>query len=604
MCAAGPPMRDDVADKVIGLDVGTSGVRAVSMTLGDRPRLHSLAHLPLPPGAVQEGEVVDPSVVAGVLRSLWKLGGFKGRSVRLAIASPRVIVRPVDMPRMPEADTRAALRFQLGDYIPMAPEATLFDFQELQGGAAEPGRERQVLLAAAPRDAVEPLVDAVRHAGLRVAHIDVAAASLARVLGDPGPGDSPAPSGTEAIVSIGAGTIVVVVARDGEVVFARTVSNGAAGHITERIAMELAVPPAEAERLTRRLPSGTPADIADRVLVITDPFVTELTEEIGDSLDYFAAQPGGRPVDAITITGGAALVVGLEERLERRLGVSVRFADPFRRLTLGAAGVDSVEAARLAPFMAVAVGTAVGAERARVRPIDLMPDSAGVGLRSRRPLLVGAAAAAVLLGGVYLYVSQGRDLDAAKSARAQVEQDLAAARERAATGGNASKQATAIRTSLGAVLQQARAGDVDWAAVAEQLDAVSEPLGVGITSVAGSVRPATPATPSGATPPGSTTVATTAVATTAVAAAAAATSAPPNAGAATGVGSLNITGQAPDLYVVAAWLDAVAADGHFETAWVDSTTADPATGSLQFTATVALNRDDLVARPAIQAIVP
>jgi type IV pilus assembly protein PilM len=583
MSAGRPPIGKDVADKVIGLDVGTSGVRAVSMTVGDRPRLLSLAQVPLPPGAVQEGEVVDPSAVASALRALWKAGGFKSRSVRLAIASPRVIVRPVDMPHLSEADTRAALRLQLGDYIPMPPEATLFDFQDLNGGAPEPGRERQVLLAAAPRDAVQPLVEAVRQAGLRAGHIDVAAASLARMLAESAPDDSPARSGTEAIVSIGAGTIVVVVARRGELVFARTISNGAASHLTERIATELAIQPAEAERLKRRLPSGTPADVADRVLVITDPFVTELTEEIGDSLDYFASQPGGQPVDAITVTGGAALVVGLEERLERRMGVSVRFADPFRRLAMAATGVDSAEASSLAPSMAVAVGTALGAERARVRPINLTPESAGFELRSRRPVLLGAAAAtALLLGGLYLYVGQNGDLSAAKSARAEVEQELAAARQRAASSKGASQQATSVQTSLIAVLKQARLGDVDWAAVAAQLDAVSEPLGVGVTSVAGSVDVA--ATSTGASSSPSTTVAA--------------------ASQATGLGTLDIAGEAADLYVVAAWLDAVTADGRFDAAWVDSTKADAVDGSLQFTATVSLSHDNLVGRDSLPALVP
>ena len=46
---------------------------------------------------------------------------FKSRTVRLAIASPRVIVRTVDMPILSDPDTRAALQLQLGDYIPSAP---------------------------------------------------------------------------------------------------------------------------------------------------------------------------------------------------------------------------------------------------------------------------------------------------------------------------------------------------------------------------------------------------------------------------------------------------------------------------------------------------
>jgi type IV pilus assembly protein PilM len=581
MWAPWPPIGDHVAEKVIGLDVGTSGVRAVSLTLGDRPRLDSLAQVPLPAGAVQEGEVVDPPAVAGALRALWKAGGFKNRSVRLAIASPRVIVRPVDMPTLSESDTRAALRLQLGDYIPMPPDATLFDFQDLADGRPEPGRDRQVLLAAAPRDAVQPLVEAARQAGLRVAHIDVAAVALARVLGESAPDDTGRGGGTEAIVSIGAGTIVVVVVRAGQPVFARTVSNSAGAHISDRIAMELAVQPAEAERLKRRLPSSTPPDVAERILVITDPFVTELTEEIGDSLDYYAAQPGGERVDSVTITGGAALVVGLEHRLEQRTGVPVRLAEPLGRLAAGATGLDSNEVAKLAPLMAVAVGTALGADRSLVRPINLTPESAGLDLRSRRPLLVGGVAAALLIGGVYLYLGQSRDLSAAKSERSQAQEELTAARQRASTARGVGPQAAAVQSSLLAVFRQARTADIDWAAVSDQVDKLSEPLGVGITSAAGTVVAAAQA----ATPSPTTTVA-------------GASTAP----AAT-VASLKVSGTAPDLFVVAAWLDAVTADGRFEAAWVDSTTA--VDGTLQFNATVTLSHDNnLVSRPALEGAAP
>ena len=48
-----------MAEKVIGLDVGTHAVRAVALTLGDRPRLDLIGQVALPPGAVHEGEVID-----------------------------------------------------------------------------------------------------------------------------------------------------------------------------------------------------------------------------------------------------------------------------------------------------------------------------------------------------------------------------------------------------------------------------------------------------------------------------------------------------------------------------------------------------------------
>ncbi len=264
-----------MADKVIGLDVGTSAVRAVSLTRGDPPRLEHHGQVELPAGVVAEGEVVDPSAVSIALRQLWKEAGFKSRSVRVAIASPRVIVRTVDMPTLSEGDTRAALQLQLGDYVPMAPEATVFDFQSLDEPSPD-GGARELLLAAAPRDAVRPLIEAARQAGLRVGHVDVAASALARLV-RPGPGPGPGGAGgCDAVVSIGAGAIVVTAANgSGEPIFSRTITNVSGRHVTDRIATELSILPADAERLKRHVPDHE-ADMAARVLLATDPFVTEI----------------------------------------------------------------------------------------------------------------------------------------------------------------------------------------------------------------------------------------------------------------------------------------------------------------------------------------
>jgi type IV pilus assembly protein PilM len=560
---------------VIGLDVGTSAVRAVAVTSDDPPRLVLMGQVALPDGVVQEGEVVDPAAVADCLRTLWKEVGFKSRSVRLAFASARVIVRPVDMPAMSDTDTRAALRFQLADYIPLAPEETVFDFQPLHPGDDNDGR--QVLLAAAPRDAVQPLIDAVKQAGLRVAHIDVAASALARVL-------TPSPS-TEAIVSVGAGMIVVVVARHGEPVFARTLTNVSGRHVTDQIASDLSIPHAEAERLKQHLPDGTPADMAAGVLLATDPFVTEITEEIGDSLDYFAAQPGGSVVDAVTLTGGGALLTGVRERLGRRLGVPVGVTDPFAHLMLATSEQARPDASSLAPFMALAVGTALGAGRGRAKQINLVPASVRPHFNSRTPLLVGGLAAALLAGAVYIYAGQSSDISAAKAELARVEQAVSTARELAATRSTAGSQSTGAQVSATALLAFARRGDVDWTSVTGQLDAISETLGVSLTSMAGTTSAPSTESASVASP---TTTTASATATTVLTASVAS------------LGSLAVTGVAPDLNVVAAWIDAVTADERFDAAWVDTTTVAGDGTTLNFTATVALNSKDFVPRDQLQ----
>ena len=571
-----------MAEKVIGLDVGTNAVRAVAVTLGDQPRLDLVGQVALPSGAVHEGEVIDQSLVAASVKTLWKEGGFGRRPVRVGIASARVILRVVDLPEMSESDTRSALRLQLGDYVPLAPNATVFDFQRLASldGDAEHGR---LLLAAAPRDAVEPLVGAVRQAGLKVAGVDVIPAALARVLGRSTPSDA---RQVRAIVSLGASTIVVVVARGSEPLFARTVTNVSGGYITDRIASALAVTPAEAERFKWHSPSGHPDDITLRVQEATEPTVREIVEEIRDSLDYYSSQPGGHRIEEILLTGGDSLIVGLRPRLEERMGVPVALADPFAGLEQ-TKRISSQELARLTPFMSAAVGIALGGGEARGERIDLTPETVSEGGRPRLPLLVGGgAAAALLVGAGYLYVHQGEDISAAKAQRTLIEQQLAEAQQRAAE--QAASASPSLASSLPAMYASARTADAEWATVAEQLDALGEPMGISITSVAGAATPAAAApvaAPSGG-----------------AASANPAPSPAPSAPGATPAGDLataTVSGTAPDLDAIAAWIDAVSANPRFGTAWVDTTTKVEQEGGsvqLQFTAQMPITKANLVPR--------
>ena len=87
-----------MAKHVIGVDVGTNAIRAAEIVTGDRPYLHRFGQVALPLGAVHEGEVVDVVAVSDALKRLWREVGFASKSVRVGLASPRVILRIVDIP--------------------------------------------------------------------------------------------------------------------------------------------------------------------------------------------------------------------------------------------------------------------------------------------------------------------------------------------------------------------------------------------------------------------------------------------------------------------------------------------------------------------------
>ena len=60
----------------VGLDIGSTGVRAAELAAGTTPTLLRAAQVPLPQGAVENGEVRQPQVVGEALHELWQRGGF------------------------------------------------------------------------------------------------------------------------------------------------------------------------------------------------------------------------------------------------------------------------------------------------------------------------------------------------------------------------------------------------------------------------------------------------------------------------------------------------------------------------------------------------
>src|SRR5438105_12260940 len=122
-----------MAQRAVGLDVGTSAVRAVELVLGrEQVTLTRFGQVALPPGGVRAGEVVDAPAVATAIRRLWRDAGFRSRQVITGVGNQRVVARQADLPEIGEEDLRSALQFQAEELIPIPIEDAILDFQVLE----------------------------------------------------------------------------------------------------------------------------------------------------------------------------------------------------------------------------------------------------------------------------------------------------------------------------------------------------------------------------------------------------------------------------------------------------------------------------------------
>jgi len=120
-----------VAKGRIGLDIGSTAVRAAELSAGTQPTVVRAAQGPLPAGAVENGEVREPLAVSSALRELWKRGGFSSGHVWLGVGNQRVVVREIALPFLPEKELKASLSLQVQEFIPMPVDEAVLDYDPI-----------------------------------------------------------------------------------------------------------------------------------------------------------------------------------------------------------------------------------------------------------------------------------------------------------------------------------------------------------------------------------------------------------------------------------------------------------------------------------------
>ncbi len=342
----------------IGLDIGTSVVRAVELSFGRAGlTLERFGQVVLPDGAVRDGEVVEPEQVVSCLRQLWSATGFSHKKVVMGVANQRVIVRQLELPWTPREELRASLPFQVQDFLPIPIEQAVLDFFPLEDITDPSGaRTLRGLLVAAAQDTVLANVRCAERAGLTVSSVDLTSFAVLRSLGkQTGPDVE-----TEALIDVGARITNVVVHSSGVPRFVRILLMGGQD-VTDAVSERLGIPTGEAEALKQQVAQATSDEDLAEVGRAVASTAQDFVDEIRGSLDYYAASNPGVPVERIVLSGGGSQLDGLIDRLAGATRLPVIAGDPLVALRVGRTGLDTDQLEFVKPLAAVPVGLALGA---------------------------------------------------------------------------------------------------------------------------------------------------------------------------------------------------------------------------------------------------
>ncbi|MBF0133996.1 MAG: type IV pilus assembly protein PilM [Magnetococcales bacterium] len=361
---------------IVGLDIGTSVIRAMEVRpSGAKWKLHRWHQMLVPPAIMTDGKLKKSDEAVQLLKDFHKAGKFTTKKIALSIGGPSIISKKIFVDPMSEMELEDQISLEAEENIPFDIEEVYLDFQIL--GTAE--EKMAVLLTACKKDLVEDKMEICREAGLSPIILDLDVLCLANAFTafhqetkSGGKKEKngkitlwPLKKGTKnakkphkdpqqssltndsdktnaakgptdiliALADVGNQHLNTVVLANGTVDYTRDLAFGAKSMIAEVVEqtgltmeeVQLALHTSSAEAATESL--------KDAWENIVTPFEAKLAVQIRQSLDFFQSSRASKEkVQSLLLSGGAAAIAGIDQRLGHHLGIPVTIFNPILQL--------------------------------------------------------------------------------------------------------------------------------------------------------------------------------------------------------------------------------------------------------------------------------
>ena len=352
-------------ESVMGIDISASAIKLIELSHSKKGyELKAMANVPLPRDAIVENTVIDSIAVSQALLDALEQAQTSTRNVALAVSGNAVIIKVIQVPTVTEFELESQIEFEADQHVPFDIEDVYLDFQIL-GETEEDPEHMDVVLVACKREIIDDYQLVLSEAGLTTTCVDCAVFALENAVEETGvyTQDTSALDAAEAmdneadesaayaLINIGANIININIMRDGQMAFVRDQFYGGQ-NLTEAIQKAHAISFSAAERMKK----DNFSDIDPNVM---EEFFSNLSSEIGRSLDFYGANNAEYPVQKLMISGGCALIPDIDVELDQRLGIEAKVLNPFENIKVAPNKFDAEEIKAMGPMLMVPVGLAM-----------------------------------------------------------------------------------------------------------------------------------------------------------------------------------------------------------------------------------------------------
>jgi len=344
---------------LLAVDIGTHSIKMAQISgAKNKFELMNFSIMPLKEGCIVDGVVQQPDEVVDTLEKMLKVEKIDTKYAVASIAGEAVIIKKIRVPLMTADELAQNIEKEAEQYIPFDIDDVSIDFQILDTKAG-PTEENQnedtmeILLVAVQRDIIESRIDILYDVGLRPAIIDLDVFAMVNAF-ELGVDLKTREQEAIAVIDLGESFTHLNIMQDGLTAYTRDIPFGGS-HCTSKLMSKFDLPYKEIAKLKFGV---IPSEIkSDEVVEVIVKSFDKILSEVQKSFEFFSTTSNSQ-VDRVLLTGGGALISGVDGLFSHHLETPVEILNPMKGIKVNKRKFDQKTIDAMGPLSTVAIGLA------------------------------------------------------------------------------------------------------------------------------------------------------------------------------------------------------------------------------------------------------
>jgi type IV pilus assembly protein PilM len=346
-----------------GLDIDDSAVKVVqlkkSRSFSGKTffTLEGYGKIELPKGVVENSEIADVQQLAGFISQLileTKPKKIKSRSVVVSLPEKKSFLKLFEVKAKNSIEMENEIKKSIGRDFPLSDDELHIDWQVISKKIDGENFKYKLLVGAIEKKYADSLTETLQLSNLIPIAFETEGIATARSVFKMDPTIFDAPISNQAIIDIGSTTSNIIFMQKEAPAFSLSlpISGNA---MTKSISSSLKISETKAEKM--KIECGLDVKLCNgKLQPVLSNLINDIAQKIQDTLDFYGKSFPNNKIKKISLSGGGAKLLKLDEVLSDSLNIKIKRCDPLANIK-----INNIEFQKDALQYATAIGLAMRA---------------------------------------------------------------------------------------------------------------------------------------------------------------------------------------------------------------------------------------------------